>query len=306
MMRSILGGKQSAAKGAARPPAAVEVSAEGIVAASLPSKGASAVVAFEPLPAGAIVPGIGNQNLLQPDAVAAAIRKALDRVAPRKRDVTLIIPDTAIRVFVLDFDSLPSKPADVLSVLRFRLRKTVPFDVEHAGISYQVLAGSENEKRVLTAILPANILAEYEAVVRAAGYEPGAVMPSSLAGMAALDSEGPVLAAFLQSTSMTTVIAHGQDVLLYRTLELPEEPATQLTEVQRDVGVAVVYFEDRLATRPRRLHFAGRDPAQQFSTMIREFGLEVVELAEPLKTGPATAAGTASLAGVMGALAEGI
>ena len=306
MMRSILGGKQSAAKGAARPPAAVEVSAEGIVAASLPSKGASAVVAFEPLPAGAIVPGIGNQNLLQPDAVAAAIRKALDRVAPRKRDVTLIIPDTAIRVFVLDFDSLPSKPADVLSVLRFRLRKTVPFDVEHAGISYQVLAGSENEKRVLTAILPANILAEYEAVVRAAGYEPGAVMPSSLAGMAALDSGGPVLAAFLQSTSMTTVIAHGQDVLLYRTLELPEEPATQLTEVQRDVGVAVVYFEDRLATRPRRLHFAGRGPAQQFSTMIREFGLEVVELAEPLKTGPATAAGTASLAGVIGALAEGI
>jgi type IV pilus assembly protein PilM len=306
MMRSILGGKQSAAKVAARPPAAVEISAEGIVAASLPGKGEAPSVAFEPLPTGTIAPGIGNQNLPQPEAVAAAIRKALDRVAPRKRDVTLIIPDTAVRVFVLDFDSLPSKPADVLSVLRFRLRKMVPFDVEHAGISYQVLAGSENEKRVLTAILPANILAEYEAVVGSAGYEPGAVMPSSLAGMAALGSEGPVLAAFLQSTSMTTVIAHGQNVLLYRTLELPEEPATQLTEVQRDVGVAVVYFEDRLATRPRRLHFAGRARAQQFSAMIKEFGLEVVELAEPLKTGPATVPGTASLAGVMGALAEGI
>ncbi len=53
--------------------------------------------------------------------------------------MTVVLPDSVVRVFVLDFDSLPSKAAEVFPVLRFRLRKMVPFDVEHAGVSYQVL-----------------------------------------------------------------------------------------------------------------------------------------------------------------------
>ena len=54
--------------------------------------------------------------------------------------MTLIVPDTAVRVFVMDFDSLPAKAAEALPVLRIRLRKMVPFDVEKAGVSYQVLS----------------------------------------------------------------------------------------------------------------------------------------------------------------------
>ncbi len=83
--------------------------------------------------------GIEEPNLRAPEAVAAAIRSALDEVSPRTRAVTLVLPDTLVRVFVLDFDSLPAKAAEAVPVVRFRLRKMVPFDVEHAGVSYQVL-----------------------------------------------------------------------------------------------------------------------------------------------------------------------
>ena len=68
-----------------------------------------------------------------------------------------------VRVFVLDFDSLPAKPAEAYSVLRFRLRKMVPFDVEHAGVSYQVLSENRTECKVLAAVIPGPMLAEYEA-----------------------------------------------------------------------------------------------------------------------------------------------
>ena len=57
----------------------------------------------------------------------------------------MVIPDTAVRVFVLDFDTLPAAPAEAIPVLRFRLRKMVPFDVEHAGLSYQILTQSKTE-----------------------------------------------------------------------------------------------------------------------------------------------------------------
>ena len=169
-----------------------------------------AVYAFAPLPAGALVPGIEEANVKAPEAVAAAIKSALDEVSPRTRSVTLVLPDTAVRVFVLDFDSLPAKPAEALAVLRFRLRKMVPFDVEKAGVSYQVLSQDKTECRVLVAVLPGPILAEYESAVRAAGYEPGAVAAVEPGGAGGMETTEPVLAACLSGASLTTSITSGR------------------------------------------------------------------------------------------------
>src|SRR5580698_10336899 len=94
---------QSGARPGGRPPGAVELTPEGALAAALPATGQPAY-AFAALPAGALVPGIEETNVRAPEAVAAAIRSALDQVAPRSRSVTLILPDTVGRVFVLDFD----------------------------------------------------------------------------------------------------------------------------------------------------------------------------------------------------------
>ena len=230
-MNSLLSKAKLGTQPGARPPAAIEVAPEGVLAAARPAAGQPLVYAFEPLAAGALTPNIAEANLLNPDAVAAAIRSALNQVSPRTRAVTLILPDPVVRVFVLDFDSLPSRAEEANSVLRFRLRKMVPFDVEHAGISYQILVENKSECRVLTAVIPGPILAEYEAAVRAAGYEPGAVLPSSLAALAALESLDAVLTANLSSVSITTSITSGQDLLLYRTLDLPADPELRLQEV---------------------------------------------------------------------------
>ena len=138
-MRSILSKAKLGAQPGARPPVAVELSPRGVLASALPGPGQPAVFAFEPLPEGALIPGIGEPNLRAPEVVANAMRSALGQVAPRTRSVTLIVSDTVVRVFVLDFDSLPGKAAEAIPVLRFRLRKMIPFEVEHAGLGYQVL-----------------------------------------------------------------------------------------------------------------------------------------------------------------------
>ena len=288
---------------AARPSAAVELTAEGALAAALPGRGAMPVYAHAALPAGALIPGIDEPNLRHHDAVVSAIRSALSEVAPRSRAVTLVTPDTAARVFVLDFDALPSRHAEALSIVRFRLRKMVPFDVEAAGVSYQILSATASECRVLIAVTPGPILAEYEAAVRAAGYEPGAVLPSSLAALAALDTSEAVLAASLSTGALTTIIASGQDLLLYRTLELPPDAASRLAEVQRDIAVAAAYFEDKLARRPVSLHYAGPGNAGEFARWISENEMRVVEFAERPTTGSVTSLGRMNFAGIAGALA---
>jgi type IV pilus assembly protein PilM len=293
-----------------RPQAAVELAPEGVLAAAVGAPGQQPLYAFASVPAGALVPGIAESNLRNSGPVTEALRTALEEVSPRNRHVTVVIPDTAARVFVLDFDTLPAKSLEAIPVIRFRLRKMVPFDVEHAAVSYQVLAQrDEGEKagsivKVLATVMPGPILAEYEAAVRAAGYEPGAVLPSSLAALAALDSPHPVLAANLSGLALTTAITSGDDLLLYRTVELPEDPAARVAEVQRSVAVAAAYFEDKLNAPPREVHYAGAVDAREFSRAISESHLTVLEVAPTPSSGATTALGPIGFAGVMGALAH--
>jgi type IV pilus assembly protein PilM len=308
-MRSILSKVKLASQPGGRPPAAVEIAPEGVLAAALTAAGPARrggqapAYAFQPLPAGALAPGIGEPNIRAAETVTAAIRSTLGQVAPRSRSVTLVLPDTAVRVFVLDFDSLPDRPAEIFPVLRFRLRKMVPFDVEHAGLSYQVLVEDKKETRVLTAVIPGPILEEYETAVRSAGYEPGAVLPSSLAALAGLDSMEAQLTANLSAVALTTAITNGQDLLLYRTLDLPQNAAQRLEEVQRGIAVAAAYFEDKLQLRPRQLYYAGAGGAYDFGLWVGDPELTVADLAPWTESAAAEPAGVISIAGVTGALA---
>lgn len=306
-MSSILSKAKLGSQIGARPPVAVELSPQGVLAAASPGAGQAPVFAFEPLPEGALVPGIGEHNLRAPEIVANAMRAALGQVSPRTRAVTLVLPDNVVRVFVLDFDSLPPKPAEAIPVLRFRMRKMLPFEVEHAGLSYQVLVESKNECKVLAAVLPGLILQEYEAAVRSAGYEPGAVLPASLAALEAIDSPEAVLAVNLGALALTTSITTGDDLLLYRTIDLPAEPHQRLDEVRRGIAVAAAYYEDKLGAPPRLLYYAGISSAEEFARWIDSPDspeLSVVDLAPRPETGAATPLGhLLSLAGVVGALA---
>ena len=293
--------KPPAAPGS-RPPVAVEVAPEGVLAAASSSPGQAHPYAFVPLAPGALVPSIDATNLRAPDEVSAAIRSALDQVTPRNRAVTLILPDTLVRVFMLDFDTVPAKRAEAISVVRFRLRKMVPFDVESAGISYQVLSQGETEYKVLAAITPGPVLAEYESAVRSAGYEPGAVLCSSLAALEAVDSMEAVMAANLSTLAITTTITNGQDLLLYRTIDLPNEPAPRLDEIRRCIAVAAAYYEDKLGSQPRRLRYAGVTPGAEFAQSLGDPELAVVEWVARPNGGAMTTLPQISFAGVAGAL----
>jgi type IV pilus assembly protein PilM len=289
-----------------RPPSAVEITPEGVLAAVRRAEAETRdalAYAFAALPPGSVVPGIEDANLRAPGAVADAIRSVLGELAPRHRAITLVIPDGSVRVFVLDFDSMPAKAEEALSVLRFRLRKMVPFDVEHGGVSYQILSQDKAECKVLTAVLPGPVLAEYEDAVRAAGYEPGAVLPSSLAALETAGQMEAVLAVNLSGPGMTTLIATGQDLLLYRTLDLPASPMARVSEVQRGVAVAAAYYEDKLGAPPRRLYYAGNHDILEFSSWVVDAEMEVVELVPRPDSGMLTALGRESVAGVAGALA---
>ena len=154
-------------------------------------------------------------------AVVAAVRKALEAVCLRSREVTLIVPDAAVRVLLLEFDELPAKLAEALPVVRFRLKKLLPFDADDAAVSYQVMSSSKNLLHVLAVAMPRELLADYESVVREAGFEPGAVLPSTLAALAGLpEGDAPLLVVNAGREGVTTAIVKAGVLLLHRTVDL--------------------------------------------------------------------------------------
>lgn len=289
-----------------RPSAACEITPEGVTAAATPAPGQTPVYAAEPIPPDSIHPSLTEANVVNHAALSSAIRSAMAQVQPRVKSLTVVVPDSAVRVFLLDFDSLSSRQDEALPVLRFRLRKSVPFDVEQAGISYQVLSeGSsrlETQWKVLAAIIPGPVLAEYESVVRTAGFEPGAILPASLAALAAIDSQEAVLVVNLSAQALTTSIVSGNDILLYRTVELPVEPFAIQAEVQRAIAVAGAFFEDRLQVRPARLLYSGVMPPKEFAEMLDDAEMAVGEVVPRPATGIASALRNQSVAGVTGVL----
>jgi len=294
-----------------RPRLACEVTLDGVVAAreenSLES---SALTAFAPLLPGSVVPALNAPNFPFPARIVAALRQALDQIVERDRKLTLVIPDAAVRVLLLDFDSLPDKTADVLPIIRFRLRKLLPFEVDDAAISYQVMTRDSNQVRALVAVTPHAVLGEYEAVVREAGYEPGAI--------AAIPDDADALVVNQNAVCITTAITKQNEVLLHRTLDLhaasPEETGAErggddTPDIQQAVSVAIAYFEDSLRTPLESLYYVGPGGAIAFGGKLSQpdWGspqIQIRDLVEPPVPGVASPVPTGLLAGVTGALAN--
>lgn len=232
-----------------RPRLACEIAAGGVVAArSAEPGGPLMAVARVELAEGAIAPSLKPGNVADRVATIAAVRRALEAVGARSNArnavLTLVIPDGAVRVLLLDFDSLPGKITEALPIVRFRLKKLVPFDTDDAMVSYQVMSSTRSVVRVLAVAVPRGVLADYETVAREAGFEPGAVLPSTLAAIAGLpESETGSLTVNVYSSAVTTAISRGGMLLLHRTVELTDHsisvPAT-LSPIPPEMGTAAV------------------------------------------------------------------
>ena len=294
---------------AMRPKLACEIRPEGVIAArgSGHRHGGETVMAFAPLPAGALTPGLKVPNVSNRSAAAAAVESALGEVNAKTRDLTLVIPDAAARVLLLDFDTLPGKRAEAQQVVRFRLRKMVPFDVESAAVSYQVMAEQAGQLSVLVTVMPGDVLAEYEAVVRDAGYTPGVVLPSTLAVAAAIQSSDSALMVNHGGSLVTTAVTQGDEMLLHRLMELPADQRGHNQEMAQAVITALAWYEDTLRKIPDVLYYTGPGGAAAarmapWAAMV-EPAPRIEDLALPERASTMTSIPAGMGAGVAGALA---
>ena len=275
---------------------ACEITSQHVVAAR-GTQGSIAMTSVRRLPTGTVAPGLLGTNVVQPDVLRRSVSEALSAVGGGSRNVTLVLPDASVRVLLLDFDTLPADENEARAIIRFRLKKTLPFDVEHCAVSFDRISANGNV-RALVALSPAAVVAEYEQVVRDAGYEPGVVLPSVLAALGNLSADRPALLVKIDLETTSMVLADQNGIRLLRTIEHPGGPASD--ELLKGVHSSLIFYEDNFGQQVNHVYLAGGNVAVDLvPALSQEFQVRVSELV-PGSPG----SDTALLAGVEGALAS--
>jgi type IV pilus assembly protein PilM len=206
-----------------------------------------------------------HDNIQQPQVLLDHIQALAPANGHRKRRAAVILPDYCARVAVLDFDSFPSGAEEQLALVRFRMKKSVPFDVDTAVVSYHAQPRSGKKKiDVVVAIMAREIVTRYEAPFRALAMQPGHVTTSSLALLNVVQPDGLTVLAKLSGRTVSAMVLDGSTLKLVRCVEME---MSSRDEIESVLHPTFVYIEDELAAKPSRLLLCG-------------FGADTQELAQ--------------------------
>jgi len=256
------------------PTHAFELSEDGIAFAPVSGSAPMEFARFEP---GVLLVSPVHDNIQQPHILLDHIRTLAPANGHRKRRAAVILPDYCARIAVLDFDTFPSNPDEQQALVRFRLKKSVPFEVDTAMVSYveQPRSSTTGPKvEILAAVMSSDIVQQYEAPFRAAGFHPGLVTTSSIAALNLLDADGITLLVKLSGRILTVLVLADNAVRLARCIEMDDSGVSDIESV---LHPTIAYIEDELKSRPQMVWLAGFGPeADEFAPRWEsEWGVSV-------------------------------
>jgi type IV pilus assembly protein PilM len=202
-------------------------------------------------------------NLLKPQLYVEALREMSPAQAGKRLTAGLVIPDYAARMAVIDLEEFPAGEEERLSLLRFRLRKTVPFHIDEAQLSYSIQVNEPKQIEVLTVSIARPILDEYEALIKDAGYRVGLVTPSSVAALplCATDEPGLTVVAKTAGSTLSVMLLDKTRVRLVRCLDLAlraeESAISEERAVMPLLQQTLAYAEDHVGQPVTRLLLCG-------------------------------------------------
>lgn len=234
----------------APPDVAVEIDANHVAAARIAWRGADATIAahsVEPLAAGIVTPAIAAANIQDVPAVGRAVGEALSRLGGRTRRVALVIPDSAAKITLVRFETVPEKPADLQELVRWQIKKSAPFPIEQAVVSFTPGARHpDGGQEFIVGAARRDVVEQYEQACAAAGAYAGLVDLATFSvvnGVLATNvaPAGDWLLVHVTAAYTTLTVVRDGNVIFFRNRD-NEDDAT-LADV---VHQTAMYYEDRL------------------------------------------------------------
>lgn len=149
----------------------------------------------EELPPKLFQKGLLGGPIREPEAFSAALSSLLERSDAPVKEASLVLPDSWFRVTFTGVEQLPSRPSERTDVLRWKLKRLVPFRVEELRLTAEEVeplpsgGPEEDPHRVILGFALEALLTQLEDAFDEAGVHLGQVLNASLATLTLVEEE---------------------------------------------------------------------------------------------------------------------
>lgn len=115
-------------------------------------------------------------NVRNPTAFLAAMRELYLKLLTNVRQVSVSLPDSTGRAMLLDVETRFKSRDEGCDIIRWKLKKNYPFDINEAHLDYQVIQEKETGGiSLLVSLIAKPVVQQYEDLLVEAGLEPNRI-----------------------------------------------------------------------------------------------------------------------------------
>ena len=210
-----------------------------------------------PLPKGVLSFSMLSPNLNDGETLFQLLGNVLDQAGVKEKRLALSLPDHLARVSVQQIQDAPNSESEILELLRFQLKKTLPFDAAEARIAYERLPGTI--PTFLTGVMRQQVASEYEDLLGGLGFQVGLLLTASMSVLnlvrllahQEVPSGGDYFFLNLEEEYFTlTLVRDGEGIILARTLGMktPQESGRpyQTDELIQEIIPTLIFYREKL------------------------------------------------------------
>ena len=245
------------------PPVALEIAPDCLAAVRVSVKAPRSLerYAVMPLPAGLVVPSLVQPNISSAGEFLNIVRAALAKAEIKSNRISVAIPDASVKVTIHHLDKLPGNESERQQLLKWRLKKTIPFNVEDFQLAYLQQSAESGGSLVLTVNVHKEVQAQFESLFQSLGMHAGYITPSSFAAfelLSRLNGQSPCKSLlFLKAGwgGITAVMSHQNAIAFFRHVGAAEAslhasatplPMDSAEELYNEIHPCLMYYQDKL------------------------------------------------------------
>jgi type IV pilus assembly protein PilM len=279
------------------PLVACEINRRAIALVRLDSRNSALVDRFSVtlLAEGLVAPSLIRPNITSLPDFVTELKSAFAKAEIKTSRISLALPDASAKVSLHPLDTLPGNENEKQQLLRWKLKKTVPFNIDDAHVTSLDHKLPNGKHLVLTVCIHKEVLAQYEEAFQKLGIHAGYVCLSSFATFELLSKLEPdlgqrsILLLRVRSSGVSSLIVQEGRVVLFRQTdvgdEAPVSPLVGVPDLFDEIHPCVTYYQDKLSSQPLdKIYVACPQdpPAAVLSSLSERFRSPVVNL-DPLR-----------------------
>ncbi len=266
----------------------IEIAQDGLKMAFVGGKkGAPRLDAFgvSAFPADTVRFSLKEPNVLNPEVFVAKVRETYLLLLSKAARVSVSLPDAAGRVIILDLETRFRSQHEGADIIRWKLKKSFPFDIQEAHLDFQVLQEKDTgEISVLVALIARQVIQQYEDLLVEAGLQPSHIdfttfnLYRLFAERFELSDDYVFLACH---GGVVSVLVFSDGVItFYRAKEMPTGPF-DANRVFREISSSLLVYQEKESVRPLKeaYYVVAREERDAFHAVVSEAtGLDPVWL----------------------------